>query len=161
MDHPPGGDGISYCSFFFVFAGGVSFFGGFQCPVSDCSTASYNLGVCTSSSSTILNWKPLFSILFPWSPRLFLLFKILVFCLLLPCLGEFHCPVFLLYLVCFWTPLVCFSGKLLYSSALWFFFGIFLHFLFFKFIYSFSNFGEHLYDHYFKFFIRWITYLFH
>ena len=51
---------LSYCSFFFVFGRGVSFFGGFQCPVNDCSTASCDFGAltgeeCTSFYSAILN----------------------------------------------------------------------------------------------------------
>ena len=53
------------CGFFFVFGHRVSLFGGFQCPVNHCSTASYCFGAltrgqeCMSFYSTILNQKPL------------------------------------------------------------------------------------------------------
>ena len=55
----------SHCKLFFVFGGGVPFFGGFQCPpVSGYSTAICKFGAlrgdkCRSFYSTILNCKPL------------------------------------------------------------------------------------------------------
>ena len=73
VGHPPVGMGFdfilivpllpSHCSFFFVFAQGVSVFGGLQCPpVDDGSTASFHFGaltgdVCTSFSCTVLKQK--------------------------------------------------------------------------------------------------------
>ena len=70
VGHPPTGMGFdfivivpllpSWCSFFFVFECGVSFFGGFQHPlVSESSTASGNFGAlagdeCTPFYSAIL-----------------------------------------------------------------------------------------------------------
>ena len=59
---------LSRCSFFFVFGRGVFSPGGFQGPPADgCSTASCGLGTLvgdahTSSYSTFLNWKPVFSL---------------------------------------------------------------------------------------------------
>ena len=59
---------LSHCSFFFVFERGVFSSGGFQGPPADgCSTASCGFGTLvgdahTSSYSTFLNWKPVFSL---------------------------------------------------------------------------------------------------
>ena len=59
---------LSLCSFFFVFERGVFSSGGFQGPPADgCSTASCGFGTLvgdahTSSYSTFLNWKPVFSL---------------------------------------------------------------------------------------------------
>ena len=54
---------LSCCGFFFVFECEVFFFGGFQCSVNGCSTASCNFGALaggdehTSFYSAILNQK--------------------------------------------------------------------------------------------------------
>ena len=61
---------LSHGGCFFVFGCGVSFFGGFQCPVNGCSAASCDFGAiigdneCTSFSSSILNRKLLSCLVF-------------------------------------------------------------------------------------------------
>lgn len=94
--------------------------------------------------------------------KFFFLFSALFRWVLLPCLLD-HWSFLLLHLVCCWTPLIHFSVQLLYSSALWLLFDTFLYFLFVDLIPVFIHFSpkfvEHLYNHYFEFFVRYVTYL--
>lgn len=91
----------------------------------------------------------------------FLFFFALFGCISLVALSSRSLIFSLLHLVFYWTPLVYVSVWLLYSSALWPLFCIYIFYLFnistevlTVFIHSFPKFNYNLYYHYFQFFIK-------